>query len=94
MYSTVKRTARDASQYTLTQRPAGSQSRYAAENERALAPLVTNPNRARPAGLPQAYTVAPRSTFDPNARGAEYRPIGADGLEAFRKMAQRNKAKK
>jgi transcription factor SPN1 len=54
-----------------------------------LAPVITS-NRARPAGLPASYTVAPRSTFDGN-RGPDHRPIGAGGLEAFRKMTQKGK---
>ncbi len=78
----------DSSQFTLSQRPAALQ-RLAAERERALAPVVTNPNRAAPVGLPQTYTVAPKSTFDPAVRTANYRPIGAGGLEAFRKMTQK-----
>jgi len=61
-----------------------------------LAPVVINPNRARPAGLPQAYTVAPKSTYEGSRTGTgpDFRPIGADGLEAFRRMAQKSKAKK
>jgi len=72
-----------------------AQSRFDIERERALAPVVVNPNRARPAGLPQAYTVAPKSTYDAThaGNGLDYRPIGADALDAFRKMTQRNKKK-
>lgn len=67
------------------------QSRLDAERERVLAPAVPN-SRARVAELPQSYTVAPRSTFDrAAAAGAEHRPIGASGIEAFRKMTQKPK---
>lgn len=59
-----------------------------------MAPVVTNPNRARPVGMPQSYTVAPKSTFDSAARSANFKPIGAGGLEAFRKMTQKGKGKK
>lgn len=93
------------SQFSLTQRPAsdspsGSQAatvhrtRYDVERERALAP-VTKSNRAQPAGLPASYTVAPRSTFDGSRVGQpDHRPIGAGGLEAFRRMTQKNKGRK
>ena len=98
-----------ASQMTLTQRPAaGSQggpggvgllSASELERERALAPVITNPNRARITGLPETYSVAPRSTFDPAAAMAGAgdgsltgaRPIGASGIEAFRKMTNKGK---
>jgi transcription factor SPN1 len=62
------------------------------ERQRQLAPPTANNNRAKPAGLPATYTVAPRSTFDPN-RNDGYRPLGAGGLEAFRKMTQKGKKK-
>jgi len=44
--------------------------------------------------MPQSYTVAPKSTFDSAARSANFKPIGAGGLEAFRKMTQKGKGKK
>lgn len=69
-----------------------SRSKADVERERLLAP-VTNPNRARPVGLPTAYTVAPRSTFDPQARSTDFRPIGSGGIEAFRRMTQKGKKK-
>ncbi|KAL1873417.1 hypothetical protein VTK73DRAFT_1008 [Phialemonium thermophilum] len=82
------------SQLTLTQRPLnGALSRLEAERERMLAPVVTS-NRARPAGLPASYSVAPRSTFDASRRGPDHRPIGAGGLEAFRRMTQKGKGKR
>ena len=75
---------------TLTQRPAGK-TLYELERERMLAPEPTNSNRARPAGLPTSYTVAPRSTFDGSTQVPGFRPIGASGTEAFRKMTQKGK---
>lgn len=41
-------------------------------------------------GLPSSYTIAPKSTFD-GTRGSEHRPLGAGGMEAFRKMTQKKK---
>ncbi|OLN94068.1 Transcription factor IWS1 [Colletotrichum chlorophyti] len=76
-----------SSQFTLTQRP--SQSAREAEREAMLAPVVTS-NRARPGGLPSSYTIAPKSTYDVS-RAPDHRPIGAGGLEAFRKMTQKGK---
>ncbi|KAK1826893.1 transcription factor iws-1 [Podospora conica] len=78
------------SQMTLTQRPAGK-SRHELERERMLAPDPINSNRARPAGLPTSYSVAPRSTFDASQVPGSFRPIGASGTEAFRKMTQKGK---
>ncbi|KAI0599566.1 hypothetical protein F4775DRAFT_550417 [Biscogniauxia sp. FL1348] len=86
----MRQAAAGASQLTLTQRPA-SLSLRDAERERILAPANAS-NRARVVGLPQAYTIAPRSTFDPS-RGPDHRPIGSSGLEAFRKMTQKGKKK-
>ncbi len=80
------------SQLTLTQRPAGK-SQFELERERLLAPDPVNSNRARPAGLPASYTIAPRSTFD-GARGPEHRPVGAAGLDAFRKLTQKGKGRR
>ncbi|CAJ2503417.1 Uu.00g108110.m01.CDS01 [Anthostomella pinea] len=79
-----------SSQVTLTQRPAAEVIRDA-ERQRILAPQNAS-NRARVVGLPQAYTIAPVSSFDAS-RGPEHRPIGASGHEAFRKMTQRGKKK-
>lgn len=75
------------SQFSLTQRPA--MSARDAERERFLAP-VGGGNRARMSSLPESYTIAPKSTFD-GARGSEHRPLGAGGMEAFRKMTQKSK---
>ncbi|KAB5546855.1 hypothetical protein GE09DRAFT_1128885 [Coniochaeta sp. 2T2.1] len=104
----AQRQAAMGSQFSLATRPADSQggmgvsssqnnaprSRLEAERERALA-RETKSNRAQPAGLPASYTVAPRSTFDPDRAGQpDHRPIGAGGLEAFRKMTQKNKGRR
>ena len=78
------------SQMTLTQRPAGK-TRFELERERMLAPEIKKTNRALPTGLPASYTIAPRSTFDASRGAAEFRPVGAAGLEAFRKMTQKGK---
>ncbi|KAK7213258.1 hypothetical protein V2G26_020436 [Clonostachys chloroleuca] len=75
------------SQFSLSERPAVSSQD--AERDRILAPVGGN-NRARLASLPQSYTIAPISTFG-GARGAEHRPLGAGGMEAFRKMTQKGK---
>ncbi|KAJ9132331.1 Transcription factor IWS1 [Pleurostoma richardsiae] len=84
--------ARQAGLGQIPHRPAGSQTRADIERQRLLAP-ITNPNRARPVGLPAAYTVAPRSTFDAQSRGSDFRPIGAAGADAFRRMTQKGKKK-
>ncbi|KAF7560452.1 hypothetical protein G7046_g3689 [Stylonectria norvegica] len=76
------------SQFSLTQRPAQLSSRDA-ERERVLAPGRTN-NQARMANLPSSYTIAPKSTFD-GSQPLDHRPLGASGMEAFRKMTQRGK---
>ncbi|KAF6810778.1 transcription factor like protein [Colletotrichum sojae] len=88
-YEALKMSQRQAgsSQLTLTQRPA--QSARELEREAMLAPVV-NSNRARPGGLPSSYTIAPKSTYDVS-RAPDHRPIGAGGLEAFRKMTQSRK---
>ncbi|KAH6854775.1 hypothetical protein B0I37DRAFT_388669 [Chaetomium sp. MPI-CAGE-AT-0009] len=83
--------AASGSQMTLTQRPASGKTRFELERERQLAPEIKNTNRAQPAGLPASYTIAPRSTFDATRGAAEFRPVGAAGLEAFRKMTQKGK---
>ncbi|KAI5463934.1 hypothetical protein BGZ63DRAFT_411806 [Mariannaea sp. PMI_226] len=78
------------SQFTLSQRPA--QSARDAERERILAPARGN-NQARMVNLPSSYTIAPQSTFDGNRGGMDHRPLGATGMEAFRKMTQKRKKK-
>ncbi|KAH6884085.1 transcription factor IWS1 [Thelonectria olida] len=78
------------SQFSLTQRPA--QTSRDAERERILAPARGN-NQARMVNLPSSYTIAPMSTFDGNRGGMDHRPLGAGGMEAFRKMTQKRKKK-
>ena len=51
--------------------------------------MVSN-NRARMSSLPESYTIAPKSTFE-GAHGSGHRPLGAGGMEAFRKMTQKKK---
>jgi len=86
----------------LALRPSGTQasqgqrvimSQKDLDRERMLAPTIRS-NRARMESSNTSYTVAPRSTFDPT-KGVDpsMRPIGASGMEAFRKMTQ-NKGKK
>ncbi|KAI0105391.1 hypothetical protein F4776DRAFT_647311 [Hypoxylon sp. NC0597] len=79
-----------SSQLTLNQR-ATAQSLAEEERARMLAP-ARDISRARVSGVPSTYTIAPRSTFDPN-RVQDYRPVGATGIEAFRKMTQKGKRK-
>ncbi|KAG6053540.1 Transcription factor iws1 [Claviceps sp. LM77 group G4] len=74
-------------QFNLSQRP--TLSAKDAERERILAPVGSN-NRARMANLPESYTIAPRSTFE-GAQGTDHRPLGAGGMEAFRRMTTKNK---
>ncbi|KAI8631631.1 hypothetical protein F5Y19DRAFT_400778 [Xylariaceae sp. FL1651] len=82
--------AMSSSQVTLTQRPAMANLRDA-ERERVLAP-ANQTNRARVTGLPQAYTIAPRSTFS-SGQGPEFKPIGASGFDAFKKIVGNKKKK-
>ena len=86
----AQRQQQAGSQFNLTERPA-AQSAAELERERMLAPIRAN-NQARMASLPSSYTIAPRSTFD-GTRGSEHRPLGASGMEAFRRMTQKNKKK-
>lgn len=79
-----------SSQLTLNQRPT-AQSLADEERARILAP-AREISHARVTGLPSTYTIAPRSTFDPN-RAPDYKPIGASGIEAFRKMTQKGRKK-
>ncbi|KAI1800207.1 hypothetical protein F4811DRAFT_47263 [Daldinia bambusicola] len=79
-----------SSQLTLNQRHT-AQSIAEEERARMLAP-ARDVSQARIMGLPSTYTIAPRSTFDPS-RAPDYRPIGASGIEAFRKMTQKGKKK-
>ncbi|KAF5007584.1 hypothetical protein FDECE_6092 [Fusarium decemcellulare] len=75
------------SQFSLSQRPAVSAKD--AERERFLAPSRGN-NSARMVNLPSSYSIAPQSTF--TGTGVQnHRPLGAGGMEAFRKMTQKSK---
>lgn len=84
---------------TLAHRPSASQKgavssvsqKLAERRAKALAPVIANPNRARPVGLPQSYTVAPVSN-SLSSQG-DHRPVGASGMEAFRRMTQKGKKK-
>ncbi|KAM0425004.1 hypothetical protein ACHAPT_009805 [Fusarium lateritium] len=77
------------SQFSLSQRPA--QSSRDAERERFLAPSRSN-NSARMVNLPSSYTIAPQSTFT-GTRDQNHRPLGAGGMDAFRKLTQKSKKK-
>ncbi|CAN8099978.1 unnamed protein product [Discula destructiva] len=91
----------DASKPSLTHRPSaaaavssrGAKSSVSAlladRRAKMLEPVDRNPNRARPVGAPQSYTVAPVSTVDTASQ--DHRPVGASGMEAFRKMTQKGK---
>ncbi|XXH02227.1 Transcription factor iws1 [Hypoxylon texense] len=85
----LRQVTSSGSQLTLNQRTAAQ----IADEQRAR---VLAPNRdvsaARVSATPSTYTIAPRSTFDPT-RAPDYRPIGAGGIEAFRKITQRGKKK-
>ncbi|KAK8070386.1 hypothetical protein PG997_010589 [Apiospora hydei] len=97
-YQAAKLRQTAGSQFTLSQRPgppATQVSRRDAERERILAQPDKGSNRARVVGLPSSYSVAPKSTFTTSQQsGPEYRPIGASGDAAFRKIMLKNKAKK
>ncbi|KAI1102432.1 hypothetical protein F4804DRAFT_313071 [Jackrogersella minutella] len=84
------RQATTSSQLTLNQRNA-VESLAEEERARMLAP-TKEVSRARVTGLPSTYTIAPRSSFDPS-RVQDHKPIGASGMEAFRKMTQKGKKK-
>ena len=58
--------------------------------ERALAPPVRNPNRAKIESAPQTYTIVPKSNTV--SGGMFARPLGASGEDAFRKMKARQAA--
>ncbi|ESZ93078.1 putative Transcription factor IWS1 [Sclerotinia borealis F-4128] len=64
------------------------------ERQRLLAPKIVS-NRARMETSNTSYSVAPRSNFDPS-RGLDpsTRPIGAGGVEAFRKMTAKQGKKR
>lgn len=64
--------------------------RLAAKRAAALEP-VRNTNRARPAGMPVSYTIAPISQVGSGSGGQDHRPVGAGSMEAFRKITQGKK---
>ncbi|KAF7909691.1 uncharacterized protein EAF01_003409 [Botrytis porri] len=90
----------------LAIRPSGSQSSQMPssqriqltardiERQRLLAPKVIS-NRARMETSNTSYSIAPRSNFDPS-RGLDpsSRPIGAGGVDAFRKMTAKQGKKR
>lgn len=91
-----------SSQQSLAHRPGGISSsgkkmssvseRLAAKRAAALEPVRANPNRARPAGMPVSYTIAPISQLGSGAGGGpEHRPVGAGTEQAFRKITQGKK---
>ena len=87
----------------LALRPSGAQaaiqptnglSQKELERERVLAQPKPG-NRARLETHSASYTVAPKSTFDPQrAMDPASRPIGASGMEAFRKMTAKKGTKR
>ena len=82
-----------ASQLSSSQRPVMSQREL--ERERMLAPAIRNNNRARMETSSASYTVAPKSTFDASrALDPSSKPIGASGIEAFRKMTAKQGKKR
>jgi transcription factor SPN1 len=81
-----------ASQAPSSQRPGLSQRDL--ERERLLA-QPNRSNRARVESGNTSYTVAPKSNFDPTkGLDASSRPIGAGGMEAFRKMTAKQGKKR
>ncbi|APA11015.1 hypothetical protein SS1G_03279 [Sclerotinia sclerotiorum 1980 UF-70] len=90
----------------LAIRPSGSQSSQMPssqrtqltardiERQRLLAPKIIS-NRARMETSNTSYSIAPRSNFDPS-RGLDpaSRPIGAGGVDAFRKMTAKQGKKR
>ncbi|KAE8441733.1 hypothetical protein EG329_004519 [Mollisiaceae sp. DMI_Dod_QoI] len=84
--------ATPASQLPSSQRVPMSQRDI--ERERILAQPIRS-NRARMETANTSYTVAPKSTFDPS-KGIDpsMRPIGAGGMEAFRKMTAKQGKKR
>ncbi|KAI1436458.1 hypothetical protein GGR50DRAFT_651377 [Xylaria sp. CBS 124048] len=89
-YDAAKRRQAQNSQLTLTQRPAAANLQDV-ERERILAPANSS-NRARLPGLPQSYTIAPRSTYNPS-QGSGFKPVGAAGFDAFKRLVGANKKK-
>ncbi|KUJ08341.1 uncharacterized protein LY89DRAFT_600163 [Mollisia scopiformis] len=84
--------ATQSSQLASSQRAPMSQRDI--DRERILAQPIRS-NRARMETANTSYTVAPKSTFDPT-KGLDpaMRPIGAGGMEAFRKMTAKQGKKR
>ncbi|KAH8779842.1 hypothetical protein F5883DRAFT_540671 [Diaporthe sp. PMI_573] len=91
-----------SSQQSLAHRPGGTNAngkkmssvseRLAAKRAAALEPVRANPNRARPAGMPVSYTIAPISQLGSGGGGdPNLRPVGAGTDQAFRKITQGKK---
>ncbi|KAF4634966.1 hypothetical protein G7Y89_g3144 [Cudoniella acicularis] len=75
-----------------------SQGPKLSQNELLKERLLAQPNksnRARMESSTTSYTIAPKSTFDPS-KGLDplQRPIGAGGMEAFRKMTSKQGKKR
>jgi transcription factor SPN1 len=88
----LRQTGLPASQLPASQRAGLSQRDI--ERERLLAQPIKS-NRARMETSNTSYTIAPRSNFDPS-KGLDpsSRPIGAGGMEAFRKMTAKQGKKR
>lgn len=68
-------------------------AKLAERRARALEPVRANPNRARQHGSANSYTVAPVSNLGAGgaAPAGDHRPVGASGVEAFRRMTTKGK---
>lgn len=88
----IRPSGTQASQASSSQRP--GLSRRELERERILA-QPSRTNRARMESSNSTYTVAPRSTFDPN-QGLDplSRPIGASAETEIKRLIERRKKKK
>lgn len=88
----LRQTGLPSSQLPSSQRAGLSQRDI--ERERLLAQPIKS-NRARMETSNTSYTIAPRSNFDPS-KGLDpsSRPIGAGGMEAFRKMTAKQGKKR
>ncbi|KAL1845933.1 Transcription factor iws1 [Diaporthe australafricana] len=87
--------AQPSSQQPLAYRPGDKKyssvsEKLAAKRAAALEPVRSNPNRARPVGMPVSYTVAPISQLG-SGGGPDQRQTGAGTMEAFRKITQGKK---
>ncbi|KAH8590682.1 hypothetical protein B0O99DRAFT_598723 [Bisporella sp. PMI_857] len=88
----IRPSGTQSSQYSSSQRAGLSQRDL--ERERLLAQPMRS-NRARVESGITSYTVAPKSTFDASkGMDPSNRPIGAGGMEAFRKMTAKQGKKR